>query len=887
MVQQAVIEPDSAWSLPPPAGARVDVAVVMPIHKHPGLFPEAIHSVLTQQGGLGIRIVLVDDGCPMPETGETASAYAAACEGRVIHLRRANGGLSAARNTGIDFALAAWPGLEAIYLLDADNRIGPHFLERALDLLRASPPEIGWIYPDINDFGFAASYDNGGPYSLYFHLSDNYCEAGSLIRRELLERGIRFDETMRLGFEDWEFWLQAAEAGFRGRHLRHAGFQYRRRAESMLTDSERDRPEILAAMRRKHRALHAPRNLLALEHAEAPRYALVAEDGPARLTTDPQADGETLSGGACWRRFLEAMTADGRVQFPGFVAFTTAACCDLLRELGLLRWLLWAGETLLEKHQVVTVSLAPAEDDDRVGYREPVGEEADAVLARSVLLLMPSRLLFDSVESPDVEWLGSLTTPAPRPTIAAIELLVPPRCLRGRPDLFQARADFMMSELAKLRRLYREGDAGKAFWRERVILPRTRSHTLARDIAGVGPLSPLAARPGRPDIAFVVPLAEYGGVEKIVANYALVARARFWRPHLVVSNARTASILPEFREAFESVEFLGTGESPRWQDEKAYFGVPPWGWAVDGDHRPGLALLAGMSVVVSAQSVDAYSLMARLRRFGVRTVAHVQLDERDRHGRPLGQPHFMLPYEHAFDLVTMPSEDLRRWCIAFGMPAEKLVVIPNAPSYCSAPGIVERAMAERGRRPDGAPLRLLYAGRLDRQKGVERLVDLLRRTIAAPHRFQWRIHGSALVDAGAGIDLSPLAGLLEPPVHGAAALDALFAWADAIVLPSRYEGVPLTILEAARVGCIACATRVGAVDEIVTDGVDGLLVDPDGPDEAVADRLYAAVDRLQRDRQGLQRLAGAAAARAAQANWEDGMTDFFGRLDRLIDGAGR
>ena len=102
-------------------------------------------------------------------------------------------------------------------------------------------PEVGWVYPNIDMFGQEWNSDYSGEYSVLRHLEENICEAGSLVRRAVFERGARFDESMRLGFEDWDFWLGAIERGFRGKHLENFGFRYRRRPESMLSDSERDR----------------------------------------------------------------------------------------------------------------------------------------------------------------------------------------------------------------------------------------------------------------------------------------------------------------------------------------------------------------------------------------------------------------------------------------------------------------------------------------------------------------------------------------------------------------------------------------------------------------------------------------------------------------------
>jgi glycosyltransferase involved in cell wall biosynthesis len=98
-----------------PCQGPIRVAVIVPTHKQPGLLAEALDTALRQRCDFGYSIVIVEDGCPFPETARVCRDFAAAHPGRIHHLRKRNNGLSAARNTGIDFALAACPGLEAVY----------------------------------------------------------------------------------------------------------------------------------------------------------------------------------------------------------------------------------------------------------------------------------------------------------------------------------------------------------------------------------------------------------------------------------------------------------------------------------------------------------------------------------------------------------------------------------------------------------------------------------------------------------------------------------------------------------------------------------------------------------------------------------------------------
>ena len=66
----------------------------------------------------------------------------------------------------------------------------------------------------------------------------------------------------------------------------------------------------------------------------------------------------------------------------------------------------------------------------------------------------------------------------------------------------------------------------------------------------------------------------------------------------------------------------------------------------------------------------------------------------------------------------------------------------------------------------------------------------------------------------------------------------LMAASDLFVLPSRQEGMPVALMEALSVGLPVVATRVGGVGDIITDGRQGMLVEPDAP-PPLADAIAA------------------------------------------------
>ena len=179
-------------------------------------------------------------------------------------------------------------------------------------------------------------------------------------------------------------------------------------------------------------------------------------------------------------------------------------------------------------------------------------------------------------------------------------------------------------------------------------------------------------------------------------------------------------------------------------------------------------------------------------------------------------------------------------------------------------------------------LQALFLGRLDSQKGIERLYAaarlIKRRNLPIDIRL---VGGEVLNDQGRGAWTERFAELgirLEPAIYAAKGLTDAFAEADVLLLTSRWEGAPLTILEAQRVGCVPVVTAVGAVGELVEDDVDGLLIHATD-DHAVAQELVGALERLIAEPRLHNRLSTAAAERVAARTWAENLSPLIHRLE--------
>ncbi|SNS43780.1 glycosyltransferase [Tropicimonas sediminicola] len=853
------------------------IAVIVPIFRHSVLLAEAVQSVLDQRADFGIHIFLVNDGCPHAETEAVCRDYALACPDRVTYLRKPNGGLSDARNHGIRHAMAAFPGIEALYMLDADNKLRPDALARTMAALDAHP-EADWIYPNIDMIGLEFAGDYGGDYSLLVHTGMNISEAGSLIRRRVFDAGVYFDTDFKLGFEDWDFFLSAGRAGFRGRNLEDFGFQYRKRPESMLADSARDAEMIRGTMRHKHRDLFAPESLLALEQAECPRFAIfTADTGEVRLTVDPMAEAARRVTLDCFEQMIwRHRIAPTRFHFPPFVVLARGAVMAALEKAGALRWALWKLEWMAERRGVASLSLSTSQNG-RFGFTDrstpqSLPETADVLVVRSKWLLE-----FLSEKGPDGP---APSDPTRRMYGATLDLRLPPETADAASSGQRGLATEDMRTL--FGRLHGSPFRAASFsgweWRVGDIHQRPRAHHLVREPFGGAPVYPKMPD-GRRHVGLILPLVEFGGVEKVALNMAKGLRSHGWVPHLFVVEATEGAITQEWRSTFESVNFLSAADFALWEaDGETYFGTDVPNWATGGNHSPALGLMGWLDVVINCHGGAISGIMGQLRRLGVVTANSLHLNELSPFGRPLGNTYLGLAYEHAYNLFLPCSHQLGDWCHAMGIPSEKILPVPNAPSFPADPDRLAVDQAARNARGETDPLRVIFLGRLDRQKGIDKLSECVIDTRQRGVAIDWRVVGKSVI----GSDAPPLPGymedLLEPPLTEAGDLLDAFAWADVMVLLSSYEGLPLTILEAMRSGVVTVATDVGAVSEVVTDGENGVLLNV----ETASRDCVQALGRLSADRALLRRLSDRARSDMQDRDWQSATAPLHARLERMV-----
>lgn len=220
------------------------VSVIIPCYNHGRYVGGAVDSVLAQTFR-DFEIFVVNDGSTEPETVELLRNFRAE-RTRVVH--KENGHRSSARNFGI-----ARSESEFLLTLDAGDRLAPRFLEKTVAVLEEQP-DVGMVTCPARTFGMPPEkyIPNPGGDVTSFVVS-NGCQASCLFRRRCWEEAGGYDESMKEGYEDWDFHLAVTERGWRIASVPEVLFHCRVAASRMAAEADRRRSKRVEGIVDKHR----------------------------------------------------------------------------------------------------------------------------------------------------------------------------------------------------------------------------------------------------------------------------------------------------------------------------------------------------------------------------------------------------------------------------------------------------------------------------------------------------------------------------------------------------------------------------------------------------------------------------------------------------------
>ncbi|MBC6367282.1 glycosyltransferase [Algoriphagus sp. AK58] len=222
------------------------ISVVIPCYNQGKYLEETVNSVLSSTYR-PLEIVLVNDGSTDNSLEIAKKLEAHHREIQVID--QANGGVANARNNGIAHAKGKY-----ILPLDGDDLISDNYIQEAIKILEIQP-EVKVVYCQAVKFNEQTQKQwKLKPFSRHQLAKDNMIFVAALFRKSDWEKVEGFSEDMKMGREDWEFWIKMLKNGGEVIQLPFVGFFYRLTPTSKRknTGTNQKKRERIAYLNAKH-----------------------------------------------------------------------------------------------------------------------------------------------------------------------------------------------------------------------------------------------------------------------------------------------------------------------------------------------------------------------------------------------------------------------------------------------------------------------------------------------------------------------------------------------------------------------------------------------------------------------------------------------------------
>lgn len=215
---------------------HIQVSVIVPCYNYGRFLKECLNSLIAQTYR-NWECIIIDNGST-DITKEVALSFSAK-DGRFRYEYTEQKGVSFARNYGIKVSRGTY-----LFPLDADDRIAATYLEKAVSIIENNS-SVKVVYSDAELFGASSGKWTLPAYSFKKLLIENTIFCTALFRKSDAEKIKGFNEEMREGFEDWDFWIRMLKDGGNVYKIPEVLFYYRIRADSRNSVLDKEKQLLL------------------------------------------------------------------------------------------------------------------------------------------------------------------------------------------------------------------------------------------------------------------------------------------------------------------------------------------------------------------------------------------------------------------------------------------------------------------------------------------------------------------------------------------------------------------------------------------------------------------------------------------------------------------
>lgn len=234
----------------------IQVSVVVSCYRYAKYLPDCIDSLAHQTYPLH-EIIVVNDGSDDDTSGVVNTLFAQYPTLNIILLEKENGGLSSARNAGIQIATG-----EYIMCLDADDKLVPGGIEEHIKLMEDDMTIAQCALMEFGDRHIMMTPTT--PTNLQRVLQSNTIYCNAIFSKRIWSEAGGFDEgtLIRYGLEDWEFWIRLLALGCKVHTSPFVALRYRVHETNMTKETTHPhRQELYNYIYHKHQKLYEENNL--------------------------------------------------------------------------------------------------------------------------------------------------------------------------------------------------------------------------------------------------------------------------------------------------------------------------------------------------------------------------------------------------------------------------------------------------------------------------------------------------------------------------------------------------------------------------------------------------------------------------------------------------